>query len=106
MFKGKYDICPNEFVEINLNDRTRQGSGKNILIPKVRKRKGEDNFFYRASYLLNIIVNKLSDSKEDITKKNIAKLYWKFFIAKYDQQNSCSWSVLCNCGNCNPINTL
>ena len=100
MFKGKYDICPDEFVEINLNDRTRQGSGKNIQIPKIRKRKGE------ASYLLNFTVNKLPDSKEDITKINIAKLYWKFFIAKYDQQNSCSWSVLCNCGNCNPINTL
>ena len=74
-----------------------------IEIEKFRTKKADENFWTRSSRLLNIIRKCANIELEDINKQFLTKLYWNYFEKQYSEANSCSWSLLCNCGNCNPV---
>ena len=74
-----------------------------IEIEKFRTKKADENFWTRSSRLLNIIRKCANIELENINKQFLTKLYWNYFEKQYSEANSCSWSLLCNCGNCNPV---
>ena len=84
---------------------TRQTSGNQIYIEKTRTKKAEENFWKRSSRLLNIITKKTNYEISELTKPVLTKIYWKFF-EQSSEINSCTWKIICNCGNCNPMQKI
>ena len=80
---------------------TRQS--KEFEVPKHRLRKCDENFWTRATRLYNIM-RKTTD--KPLGKKLLTQMYMTFFHRRYNELDSCSWRVLCNCGNCNPLKNL
>ena len=97
---GNYNIN----LPIKLNEcavRTRQN--ELIAIDKTRTKKADENFWIRSSKLLNIIIKSANIEIKQIDKQYLTKVYWNYFENCYSEVNSCSWTLLCNCGSCNTI---
>ena len=100
IMKGNYNIRRSKIPNIKLTE-TRQNN--EFEIPKHRLRKCDENFWTRATRLYNI-VRKTTD--KPLSKKLLTQLYTSFFHRRYNELDSCSWRILCNCGNCNPLKKL
>ena len=100
MLGGNYNIN----LPIYLNKcavNTRQN--ELIAIDKTRTKKADENFWIRSSKLLNIIIKSANIEIKQIDKQYLTKIYWNYFENCYFEVDSCSWTLLCNCGRCNKI---
>ena len=71
--------------------------------PKHRLHKSDKNFFFRAAKLFNIISR---TTEKPMTKKLLTEMYQNYFHRSYNELDSCTWRILCNCGICNPMKKL
>ena len=100
---GNYDI--NLPIKINESaENTRQN--ELTAIDKTRTKKADKNFWIRSSKLLNIIIKSANIEIKQIDKQYPTKVYWNYIENCYSEVNSCSWTLLCNCGSCNTIQKL
>ena len=72
-------------------------------LPKHRLHKSDENFFFRATKLFNIISR---TTEKPMTKKLLTEMYQNYFHRSYNELDSCTWRLLCNCGICNPMKKL
>ena len=107
IMQGNYNIRKSVSIKNNPgNDiKTRQTSGNQINIEKTRTKKADENFWKRFSRLLNIITKKTNYETSELTKPVLFKIFWNFF-ERYSEINSCTWRIICNCGNCNSMQKI
>ena len=103
---GSYDIDHTNYINVNSNHRTRQGSNHDILVNKNRLRKTDENFWHRSAILYNIVSKSVNLLEPTGRKRRITKVYRNFFLGQYSETNSCTWRILCYCRNCNPQQKL
>ena len=72
-------------------------------LPKHRLHKSDENFFFRATKLFNIISR---TTEKPMTKKLLTEMYQNYFHRSYNELDSCTWRLLCNCGICKPMKKL
>ena len=72
-------------------------------LPKLRLHKSDENFFFRATKLFNIISR---TTEKPMTKKLLTEMYQNYFHRSYNELDSCTWRLLCNCGICKPMKKL
>ena len=97
---GNYNInLPIKLNECAVNTR----QNELIAIDKTRTKKADENFWIRSSKLLNITVKNANIEIKQIDKQYLTKIYWNYFENRNSEVNSCSWTLLCNCGSCNTI---
>ena len=99
-----YDINFEDYTEkTEINRSTKQVSRGELNIPKLRLKKSEQNFWVRASQLLNLISHLINFDQHDLPslKSTLTDIYWRFFTKFYHETNVCMWRVLCMCGSCN-----
>ena len=72
-------------------------------LPKHRLHKSDENFFFRAAKLFNIISR---TTEKQMTKKLLTEMYQNNFHRSYNELDSYTWRLLCNCGICNPMKKL
>ena len=72
-------------------------------LPKHRLQKTDKNFFFRAAKLYNIIRR---TTEKPLTKKLLTEMHQNYFHRSYNELDSCTWRLLCNCGICNPMKKL
>ena len=107
ILKGNYNIRLPSSIKLHLNDADRRQTRGNLFtIPKTRTKKCDENFWRRASQLLNLITKTKKLDFADLTKSVLTKLYWEFFLKHYDESNLCTWRINCLCGYCNPVQKL
>ena len=107
ILKGNYNIRLPSSIKLHLNDADRRQTRGNLFtIPKTRTKKCDENFWRRASQLLNLITKTKKLDFADLTKSVLTKLYWEFFLKHYRESNLCTWSIYCLCGYCNPVQKL
>ena len=97
---GNYNI--NLTIQLNecvVNNR----QNELIAIDKPCTKRADGNCWIRSSKLLNIIIKSANIEIKQIDKQNLTKYYWNYFRNCYSEVNSCSWTLLCNCGSCNTI---
>ena len=92
-FAGAAESCPD--IENRQNEL--------IAIDKTRTKKADKNFWIRSIKLLNIIIKNANIEIKEIDEQYLAKVYWNYFENCYSEGNSCSWTLLCNCGSCSTI---
>ena len=103
---GSYDIDHTNYINVNNNHRTRQGTNHDILVNKNRLRKTDENFWHRSAILYNIVSKSVNLLEPTGRKRRITKVYRNFFLGQYSETNSCTWRILCYCRNCNPQQKL
>ena len=103
---GSYDIDHTNYINVNSNHRTRQGTNHDILVNKNRLRKTDENFWHRSAILYNIVSKSVNLLEPTGRKRRITKVYRNFFLGQYSETNSCTWRILCYCRNCNPQQKL
>ena len=69
---------------------------------QTRTKKADENFWRCYSQLSNIC-KITSLAIENLSKKRLTELYWNYFSRHHSEANSCAWTFLCNCNNCNPV---
>ena len=95
-----YEIDNNQYAE-NSKSSTRGNDRNENQIPKTHLKKTNSDFFIRCPALFSFIIRHTSRQLTDIQKSDIAEIYWKFF-ERYSEMDSCTWRIMCPCGNCNP----
>ena len=98
--RNNYEVDINQYAK-NTKNSTRQNERNEYQIPKTRLKKTNSDFFIRCPALFNVIIRHTSKQLIDIQKSDIAEIYWKFF-ERYSEMDSCTWRIMCRCGNCNP----
>ena len=100
---GNYNI--NILINRNQNcdDQPNFRQFELININQTRTEKADENFWRRSSQRLNIIYKITTLAIENLSKKRLTELYWIYFSRQYSEANSCTWTFLCNCNNCNPV---
>ena len=68
-----------------------------------KNEKADEDFWRRSSQLLEIIYKIANSAIESLSKRRLTELYWNYFSRHYSEANSCTWTFLCNCKNCNPV---
>ena len=100
--RNNYEIDINQYAENTKSSR--QNERNEYQIPKTRLKKTNSDFI-RCPALFNVIIRHTSKQLSDIQKSDIAEIYWKFF-ERYSEMDSCTWQIMCPCGNCNPNGKL
>ena len=107
ILKGNYNIRLPSSIKLHLNDADRRQTRGNLFtIPKTRTKKCDENFWRRASQLLNLITKTKKLDFADLTKSVLTKLYWEFFLKHYRESNLCTWRIYRLCVYCNPVQKL
>ena len=69
-------------------------------LPKTRTEKARNEFVFRTSRLANR-VNQHANFEEPVgPKRRLIKLFWRVVEGTYDELNSCTWLIACDCQNC------
>ena len=98
-YNAHYAITRNQ----NCEDQPNSRQFELININQTRTKKADENLWWRSSQLLNIICKITNLSIESLSKKRLTELNWNYFSRQYSEANSCTWTFLCNCNNCNPV---
>ena len=98
---SKYDYDFSEQLR-GIVTKTRQGTKNEFAVKKRRLKKADCKIFDRTLHLLNILQRKLISNADIINKKTLTDKYWRKFL-QYNENDSCSWRILCLCGNCRPM---
>ena len=100
ILEGNYYV-PEDKLPKRKENETRQK--QEFELPKHRLHKSDENFFFRATKLFNIISR---TTEKPMTKKLLTEMYQNDFHRSYNELDSCTWRLLCNCGICNPMKKL
>ena len=100
ILEGNYYV-PEDKLPKRKENETRQK--QEFELPKHRLHKSDENFFFRATKLFNIISR---TTEKPMTKKLLREMYQNYFHRSYNELDSCTWRLLCNCGICNPMKKL
>ncbi|XP_075248360.1 uncharacterized protein LOC142341320 [Convolutriloba macropyga] len=100
ILEGNYYV-PEDKLPKRKENETRQK--QEFELPKHRLHKSDENFFFRATKLFNIISR---TTEKPMTKKLLTEMYQNYFHRSYNELDSCTWRHLCNCGICNPMKKL
>ena len=84
-----------------LQSQTAPSRSKEVFkLPKTRTEKARNEFVFRTSRLANR-VNQHANFEEPVgLKSRLIKLFWRVVEATYDELNSCTWLIACDCQNC------
>ena len=82
-------------------DKTRQHTRGELTIGTNRLYKTDENFFHRTKLLYNIIIRVYTSYGKYLNKDTISKIYWDYFLRKYDKRDKCTWRIVCKCDHCN-----
>ena len=84
-----------------LQSQTAPSRNKEVFkLPKIRTEKARNEFVFRTSRLANR-VNQHAKFEEPVgLKRRLIKLFWRVVEATYDELNSCTWLIACDCQNC------
>ena len=96
---SKYDISI--AVESSKEEKTRQHSRGEHAVNKNRLNKSEENFFHRTKLLHNIVIEHYEEYGNQLDKKSKSKLYWNYFLGKFNYLNRCTWRIKYKCVHCN-----
>ena len=101
ILEGNYHV-PEDKLPKRIENETRLKH--EFELPKHRLQKSDENFFFfRAAKLYNII---RITTEKPMTKKLLTEMYQNYFHRSYNELDSCTWRLLCNCGICNPMKKL
>ena len=100
---GNYNINIPITRNQNCDDQPNTRQFELININQTITKKADENFWGSSSQLLNNICKITNLAIESLKKKRLTELYWNFFSRHYSEANSCTWTFLCNCNNCNPV---
>ena len=100
ILEGNYYV-PEDKLPKRKENETRQK--QEFELPKHRLHKSDENFFFRATKLFNIISR---TTEKPMTKKLLTEMYQNYFHRSYNELDSCTWRLLCNCGICKPMKKL
>ena len=105
MLNDNYDVVPNETLP-HAYDSTRQFQRGELPIAQTRLQKTVDNFFTRTKRLYNYLIYACPSFYQKPDKTTLTDIYHTFFQKKYNETNTCTWRLLCRCGNCNIFEKL
>ena len=99
----RFNFCtsnPTTIVTL-LQSQTAPSRSKEVFkLPKTRTEKARNEFVFRTSRLANR-VNQHANFEEPVGLKiRLIKLFWRVVEATYDELNSCTWLIACDCQNC------
>ena len=99
LVNSKYDISI--AVESSKEEKTRQHSRGEYAVNKNRLNKSDENFFPRTKLLHNIVIKHYEEYGNKLDKKSINKLYWDYFVRKFNYLNRFTWRIIRKCNHCN-----
>ena len=73
-----------------------------FYLPKIRRSKSKDNFWYRTLQLHQRLSGTVNLQELCYVKEGIQDYYWKFFINNFCEENLYSWRINCRCRTCSP----
>ena len=73
-----------------------------FYLPKVRRGKSKDNFWYWTLQLYRRLSRNVNLQELCYVKGGIQDYYWKFFINNFYEENLCSWRIDCQRRTCSP----
>ena len=105
---GKVDIDWRSLVSITDVANRRAQMTRNFVCKQMRLKKCESDFWFRASRLANLYYEYF---KYDILfdpecKNRLLGMYTKFFKTRYNESDTCTWRILCECNNCRDLKKL
>ena len=100
---GNYNINIPIKRNQNSDDQPNTRQFELININQTRTKKGDENFWRLSNQLLNTICKIKNLAIQCLSKKRLTELYWNYFSRQYSKANFCTWTFLCNCNNCNPV---
>ena len=99
LVNSKYDISI--AVESSKEEKTPQHSREEHAVNKNSLNKSDENFFHRTKLLHNIVIKHYEEYGNQLDIKSISKLYWDYFVRKFNYLNRCTWRIICKCIHCN-----
>ena len=105
---GKVDLNWKLHVSITEPGTTRYQTTRNFICQQPKLRKCESDYWYRACYLANTFNEffKYDILFHENHKVKLLDLYFVYFKLRYDENNTCSWRIMCGCNNCKNVKKL
>ena len=102
---GKVDIDWRSQVTIADIGTRRTQAARNFACQKIRLKKCESDYCFRACRLANIFNDyfKFDIIFDPGCKIKLLEVYTKFFKTRYNESDSCTWRILCGCNNCRDL---
>ena len=91
---------PQNSIELLQTQDMLSRSNELFKLPKTRTEKMRKEFVFRTSRLANKVSHLIDFSSSTGLKKRIIQLLWKFVETKFNENNTCTWQLACDCQNC------
>ena len=92
VIESKYKIDTCKALSIATCSRTRRTAVNEFIIPRIRLRRCDENFWVRADVLFNVMRRHLFKRKETLTsKKTITAVFWDYFRNYFNENVMCTW---------------
>ena len=105
---GKVDLNWKLHASITEPGTTRYQRTRNFICRQPKLRKCESDYWYRACHLANTF-NEFFQYDilfHENHKAKLLDLYFVYFRLRYDENNTCSWRIMCGCNNCMNVKKL
>ena len=105
---GKVNLNWKLYVSITDPGTTRYQTTRNFICRQPKLRKCESDYWYRPCYLANTF-NEFFQYNilfHENHKAKLLDLYFVYFRLRYDENNTCSWRIMCGCINCMNVKKL
>ena len=105
---GKVDLNWKLHVSITEPGTTRYQTTRNFIYRQPKLRKCESDYWYRACHLANTF-NEFFQYDilfHENHKAKILALYFVYFRLRYNENNTCSWRIMCGRNNCMNVKKL
>ena len=81
---------------------------RNFVCKQMRLKKCESDFWFRACRLANLYNEyfKCDILFDPECKNRLLGMYTKFFKTRYNESDTCTWRILCECNNCRDLKKL
>ena len=84
-----------------LQSQTASSRTKEVFkLPKTRTEKARNEFVFRTSRLANKVTQHANIEEPVGLKRRLIELFWRVVEATYDELNSCTRLIACDCQNC------
>ena len=108
LLMGNVELNWKLHVSITEPGTTRYQTTRNFICPQRKLRKCECDCWYRACHLANIFSEffKYDILFHENHKAKLLDLYFVYFRLGYDENNTCSWRIMCGFNNCKNVKKL
>ena len=102
---GKIDIDRRSHVSITDVGNRRAQMTRNFVCKQMRLKKFESDFWLRACHFANMYDEyfKCDILFDPECKNRLLGMYTNFFKTRYNDSDTCTWRILCECNNCRDL---